>query len=183
MNQAIPAAIALFATALAVTACASGGSASSASAPAATTSTTSTAPASASAATEPETEAGVRSAATQFYALYAAGQWSSAWAYLTPATQSVAPEATFAAVHNGCQSPSAGMARVIKSVTIVGSTAVVTETVAGAASALGSSTDAWQYAGGRWGFELSASALAVYKHGSVAADLAAAKAAGDCTGG
>jgi hypothetical protein len=31
--------------------------------------------------------------------------------------------------------------------------------------------------------ELDASALAVYKHGSVAADITAAKAAGECTAG
>jgi hypothetical protein len=175
MRRRIPAAITLAATALAVTACASGSpsATTSASAPAAS----SAAPA---AAAQPATEAGVRAAATQFYALYAAGQWSSAWAYLSPATKGAVSEATFTAVHEGCPSPSAGMARVIKSVTLAGSTAVVTETVAGAASALGSVTDAWHYAGGQWGVELAPSALAVYKHGSAAADIAAAKAAGNC---
>jgi hypothetical protein len=90
------------------------------------------------------------------------------------------PEALFAAFHEGCPSQTAGMARVIKSVTLAGSVAVVTETVAGAVGALGSITDAWHYAGGRWGFQPETSALKVYGHGSVAADIAAAKAAGTC---
>jgi hypothetical protein len=132
------------------------------------------------AAAQPETEAGVRSAATQFYALYSAGQWAPAWQMLTPAAQRQVPEATYAAVHAGCPSASAGLARVIKGVTMAGSTAVVTETVAGVASALGSVTDAWSYSGGRWGIALSQSSLADYSHGSAAADVAALKAAGSC---
>jgi hypothetical protein len=176
MKRHIPPAISLVAATLAVAACSSSSTPASISA----TASASPAPAAASASAQPETEAGVRAAATAFYALYSAGQWSQAWAYLTPATQAEVPEATFTAVHQGCPSPSAGMARVIKSVTLAGSTAVITETVAGAASALGSVTDAWQYTGGRWGVELSSSALAVYQHGSAAADTAAAKSAGDC---
>lgn len=132
------------------------------------------------AAAQPETEAGVRAAATQFYALYSAGQWPQAYAMLTPAAQKQVSEATFVAVHQGCPSASAGLARVIKSVTLAGSTAVVTETVGGALSSLGSVTDAWDYSGGRWGIALSASSLKGYSHGSAAADVAALKAAGEC---
>lgn len=176
MNRQTCTAIALAATALAVTACASGSpSATTAAVPPAAS-----APAAPAAATQPQTEAGVRGAANDFYALYSAGQWDAAWAYLTPATKAAVPEATFAAFHEGCPSPTAGMARVIKSVTLAGSTAVVTETVAGAAGALGSITDAWKYADGRWGFQPEASALGLYQHGSVSADIAAAKAAGNC---
>lgn len=131
---------------------------------------------------QPETEAGVRAAATQFYGLYSAGQWAQAWQMLTAASQQAAPEATYVAVHEGCQAPGAGVARVIKSVTMAGSTAVVTETLSGVAGGLGSTTDAWLYAGGRWGFSLSQSALAGYSHGSAAADVAALKAAGECAG-
>jgi hypothetical protein len=134
----------------------------------------------AQAAAQPETEAALRSAATQFYALYSAGQWPQAWTMLAPSSQHAVPEATFAAVHDGCPSASAGLARVIKGVTMAGSTAVVTETVAGTAGALGSVTDAWSYAGGRWGITLSQSSMADYSHGSAAADVAAMKAAGQC---
>ena len=54
------------------------------------------------------------------------------------------------------------MARVIKSITVAGSTVVVTETVAGALSSLGSVTDAWAYSGGRWGITLDPSSLKDY---------------------
>jgi hypothetical protein len=129
---------------------------------------------------QPETEAGVRSTATQFYALYSASQWPQAWQMLTPSSQRAVPESLFVAVHQGCPSASAGLARAIKSVTMAGSTAVVTEGLAGAASALGSATDTWNYADGRWGEVLSPSALKDYSHGSAAADVAAMKAAGLC---
>ena len=173
MKRLIPAAIALSTTALTVAACSSAS-------PSPTSATARTTGSTASASAQAETEAGVRAAAAQFYALYAAAQWSSAWSYLTPSTQGKVSEATFTAVHLGCPSPTAGLARVIKSVTLAGSTAVVTETVAGAAGALGSVVDAWQYTGSQWRIGLSSSALAVYTHGSAAADIAAAKAAGDC---
>ena len=134
------------------------------------------------AAAQPETEAGVRDAATRFYALYSADQWAQAWQMLTPAAQAAAPEALYIAVHQGCPSASAGIARVIKSVTMADATAVVTEALSGVAGALGSATDAWEYSGGRWGIELSQTAAASYTHGSAAADIAAAKAAGECAG-
>jgi hypothetical protein len=132
------------------------------------------------AAAQPETEAAVRSDATQFHALYAAGQWAQAWEMLAPASQKAVPQSLYVAVHQGCQSPSAGMARVIKSITMAGSTAVVTETIGGALSSLGSVTDAWTYSGDRWGITLDPSGLKDYSHGSAAADVAAMKAAGDC---
>ena len=147
------------------------GSPSSAGSPAASAST---------AAAEPDTAAGVRAAAQQFYALYSAGQWGAAWAYLAPAAQSAVSVATWTAVHNGCPGPTVGLARVIKSVTFAGTTAVVSETVAGSLGNLATVSDAWTYSGGRWGFSLPASSMSFYKHGSVSADIAAAKAAGEC---
>lgn len=136
--------------------------------------------ASASTAAEPDTAAGVRAAAQQFYALYSASQWAAAWPYLTLAAQSAVPAATWTAVHDGCPSASAGMARVIKSVTVAGTTAVVAETVAGSLGNIATVSDAWTYSGGRWGFSPSSSSMSIYTHGSVNADIAAAKAAGDC---
>lgn len=131
-------------------------------------------------AAQPETAAAVRQDATQFYALYSGGQWAAAWQYLTPAAQAKAPVATWTAVHDGCPSASAGLARTIKGVTVAGTAAVVTETIAGTLGSLGTVADAWDYSAGRWGIQPPASSLAVYSHGSVAADIAAAKAAGDC---
>jgi hypothetical protein len=129
---------------------------------------------------QPETEAGVRTAATQFYSLYSASQWDAAWADLSPATQAAVPKATWTAEHEQCTSASAGMAREIKGITMAGSTAVVQETIAGALSKIGTASDAWTYADGRWGLTLPAADLAIYSHGSVKADVAAAKKAGDC---
>lgn len=135
-------------------------------------------PAASTGTAEPETAAGVRAAAQQFYALYSASQWDAAWAYLAPSVQAKVSRATWTAVHSGCTAPGAGMARVIKSVTVTGSTAVITETVAGSLGNLGTGADAWTYGGGRWGFLLTG--ISVYGHGSATADIAAAKAAGDC---
>ena len=174
----------LFAAALGITYMLIGhGTAPRSGSPAAARSGTAAAPAKTAArsvAAQPDTSAGVRAAARQFYALYSAGQWRASWADLAPSVQRAVPAATWTAVHNGCPSPSEGMARVIKSVTFDGTTAVVTETVAGALGKLATLSDAWTYSGGRWGFELPASDMGVYKHGSVRADIAAAKAAGDC---
>ena len=83
-------------------------------------------------------------------------------------------------MHTGCPSPSAGLARVIKSVTLAETTAVVAETVAGSLGNIATVSDAWTYSGGRWGFSPSASSMSIYTHGSVNADIAAAKVAGDC---
>jgi hypothetical protein len=53
---------------------------------------------------------------------------------------------------HGCPGSTEGLARVIKSVT---------------------------FTGGRWGLSLPASSMSFYKHGSVSADIAAAKSAGE----
>jgi hypothetical protein len=148
--------------------------------PASTGSTSSTTTPASSAAAQPDASAGVRAVAQQFYALYSASQWAAAWDDLAPSAQSAVTVATWTAVHNGCPSQTAGMARVIKSVTVAGTTAVVAETVAGSLGNLATVSDAWTYSGGRWGFSPSAGSMSIYKHGSATADIAAAKAAGDC---
>ena len=61
--------------------------------------------------------------------------------------------------------------------TVTGATAVVTYTLSGALSKLGSATQAFVYSGGgQWW--LAYSDLLIYQHGSVKGDIAAAKAAG-----
>lgn len=131
-------------------------------------------------AAEPDTAAGVRAAATAFYALYSAGQWSAAWNDLSPAGKASVSRPVYIALHQACPPGSAGMARVIKGITLDGTTAVVRETVAGSLGSLGTVADAWTYTGGRWSFSPDAASMAVYAHGSAKADIAAAKAAGDC---
>jgi hypothetical protein len=127
---------------------------------------------------QPETAAAAKAVALQYLGLYSAGQFATSYPLLTPAAQKAVPESAWVAVHQGCPSVSAGMAYEIKNVTMTGSTAVMTVTLAGAASGLASASEAFIYSGGKWGF--SPSDLNLYEHSSVAADIAAAKAAGDC---
>ena len=66
----------------------------------------------------------------------------------------------------------------VKDTTLTGSTAVVTVTLAGAAASLASESESLTYSAHRWGFVPND--LSSYEHGSVKADIAAAKAAGYC---
>ena len=84
------------------------------------------------------------------------------------------------AVHDGCPSASAELAFQITNVTVTGSTAVVTYTLSGAASKLGSATQAFTYSQGQWWLVLSDPGA--YRHGSVKDDVAALKAEGECSG-
>lgn len=130
---------------------------------------------------QPDTAAGAKAAAEQYFGLYAAGQYATAWPLLTPAAQKAVPEATWAAVHQDCPSQAAGLAYDVKNVTVTGDTAIATVTLAGAASSLASESEAFTYAGGKWAYAPSPADLSLYQHGSVAADVAAAKARGYCT--
>jgi len=132
-----------------------------------------------SAPTTPDTSAAAKSAAAQFFALYSAAQWAPAWQYLTDADKREAPLKVYETVHNGCPSKAAGLAYKIQGVTMAGRTAVVTYTIAGVASALGSATLAETWTASGW--KVTGNDMGIYSHGSASADLAAAKAAGDCT--
>ena len=63
--------------------------------------------------------------------------------------------------------------------TVFGDAAIVTEAVAGTALKPGTAEDVFNYADGHWRY--SPADLSIYRHGSVTADIAAAKAAGFCT--
>jgi hypothetical protein len=65
-------------------------------------------------------------------------------------------------------------------VTVFGDAAIVTAKVTGAHARHHIARDIFNYANGRWGY--SPADLSVYLHGSVAADISAAKAAGLCSG-
>ena len=60
---------------------------------------------------------------------------------------------------------------------MTGNAAIVTVSLAGVASSLGSESQALIYSAGRW---VSPGNLSLYKHGNVKADIAPAKAAGYC---
>ncbi len=169
---------------LSIAACSSGSqatpgsSASSASAVPVTAASASSPSARASAA--PETAAGARVAASRFFGLYTASQYAEAWTLLPPSTRRSISQETWTAVHQACPSASAGLAFKITDVTVTGNTAVVTYTLAGAASALGTATQAFTYSQGQWWLVLSDPGM--YEHGSVKKDIAAAKAQGQCSG-
>jgi len=139
---------------------------------------TSTAPAAAPAS--PQMRAGARAAAARSYRLYSASQFAAFWNLLSLAAKRQVPRHVWVKVHEACTSPGAAEYRTIKSVTAFGNAAIITEAVAGAPAKPGSAEDVFNYARGHWSY--SPSDLSIYHHGSVAADVAAAKAAGFCTG-
>lgn len=114
-----------------------------------------------------------------FLALYSAGQWQAAWADLAPADQRLVPEGLYVAFHDGCPSEVAGAAYEITHVTLAGKVAVISYTIP-ILSGFGSVTDSMVLVPGGWRYEIGAANLANYRHGSLKADLKAAKAAGDC---
>jgi len=131
-----------------------------------------------SAAAQPETAAAAAAVAKQYFGLYSAGQFALSWTLLAPSAQRAVSQATWVAVHQGCPSQAAGLAYNVKDTTLTGSAAVVTVTLAGAAASLASESESLTYSAGRWGFVPND--LSYYRHGSVKADIAAAKAAGYC---
>lgn len=127
----------------------------------------------------PQEKTAARTAAAHFYALYSASRFTAFWNLLSPATKRQVPRRVWVGVHDACPDAGAGKARIIKSVTVFGSAAIVAETIAGAAPP-GTAEDVFGYANGHWSY--SPGDLSIYHHGSVAADIAAAKAAGFCVG-
>ena len=127
---------------------------------------------------QPKTSAAAKDTAARFFGLYSAGQFAAAWAFLPPSTRRAIPQATWVAVHKACPSAAAGLTFQIKNATVNGSTATVTYSLTGVGSAGGSATQAFTYSGGHWWLALADPG--VYQHGSVKADIAAAKAQGSC---
>jgi len=143
-----------------------------------TGSATAGAAAASSAPATPDTSAAAKSAGAQFFALYSVGQWGAAWQYLTAADKTEAPLSVYTAVHQGCPSEAAGLAYKIQQVNMAGKTAVVTYSLSGVASAIGSGTMAETWTPAGW--KVTGNDMGVYSHGSAGADLAAAKAKGEC---
>jgi len=141
------------------------------------------APSAAHAAAKPaqaRTQAGARAAAWRFYRLYFGGQFAASWDLLAPAAKRQVPKRVWTGVHGGCQAGIAARFMVIGSVTVFGDAAIVTHKVTGTHARRRIARDIFNYANGRWGY--SPADLSVYRHGSVAADISAAKAAGLCSG-
>lgn len=118
-------------------------------------------------------------AARQFFGSYSNGQYAVAWSLLDASDRRAIPRATWVAVHDGCPSAMAGLTYQVSNVAVTGSTAIVTYMMRlGTHSKLGSGTQAFTYSAGRWRLRLSNPR--VYEHGSVKADIAAAKAHRNC---
>lgn len=138
---------------------------------------TSTAPP--AAPVSPKMRSAAHAAAAQFYGLYSANKFAVLWNLLSPATKRRVSRHVWVSVHDACPDAGAGMSRIIRTVTVFGSAAIVTEAVARAAPNLGTTEDVFNYANGHWSY--SPPDPSIYHHGSVTADIAAAKAAGFCT--
>jgi hypothetical protein len=128
---------------------------------------------------QPATADAAKATARQFFNSYSNGQYAFAWALLDPSDQQAIPQATWVAVHDGCPGAVAGLAYRISNVTVTGSTAVVTYTLSlGTHSNLGSGAQTFTYSKSHW--RLALSDPHVYQHGSVKADIAAAKRHRNC---
>lgn len=136
-----------------------------------------TATASSVPAASPQMKASASVAAKHFYDLYAASQYTAFWNLLAPSTKREVSRKAWVGVHEACPSTSAGKSRVIRTVTVFGNAAIVSETVAGGPP--DAAEDVFNYTNGNWSYSLGD--LSIYRRGSLTADVAAAKAAGFCT--
>jgi len=99
---------------------------------------------------------------------------------LVPADQKIAPEKLYIDFHDACPSQAAGLAYKIESVTMAGKAAVVTYTIPVLEKALGSATITEDWTASGWRQEFTSGLASDYQHGSLKADVTAAKAAGEC---
>jgi hypothetical protein len=127
---------------------------------------------------EPDTVSAVRADADDYLTLYTAGQFAVIYQMLSAPVRQAIDQQAWVAVHRGCLGASGGMSYKIRHVAVAGKTAVVTAALTGGSAKPESATETLVYANGHWGF--SPRDLALYRHGSVSADVAAAKAAGGC---
>lgn len=126
----------------------------------------------------PKVEAALRPTVTHFYSVYLGREVAASWDLLAPAVKKQISMQVWTGVHDACRPVNAGEARVIKAVTVFGNSAIVTIAIAGIPAKAGVSEDIFSYAQGRWGY--SPTDIGIYRHGSITADVAAAKAAGIC---
>jgi hypothetical protein len=125
-------------------------------------------------------QASARKAAARFSSVYMSQRFAATWDLLYPGAKKHIPRDTWVRVHEGCPGAVAGGSGVIKSVTVFGNTAIVTEVITGATSQPHTIEAVFNYLNGRWGY--SPGNMGLYQHGSISADIAAARQAGYCTG-
>ena len=127
-----------------------------------------------------DVQAAARPAAAHFYSVYSASKFTDSWHLLAVAARKQIPLRVWEGVHRACSSAGNGEPRVIKAVTLFGNAAIVTSVESGAPPKGDVTEDVFNYADGRWGY--SPQEIGIYEHGSVRADIAAAKAARLCAG-
>ncbi len=153
-----------------------GGSAAASHSPAAPAS-----PAASSSPAEPETAAAALSAAKAYFALYAAGQYAAVYPMIAPTDRGQISESVWVALHRKCVShATAGLSYSVTSPVLAGTTVVVTVSLAGIASSIGSEQISFTYSGGQWYYQPSD--LSIYKGHDLAEAVAALKADGGCQG-
>lgn len=128
----------------------------------------------------PRVAAAARPAAARFYSMLSAGKFAASWHLLAPAVRARLPLRVWVGVHAACPIAAVGKTRVIKSVTVFGDAAIVTTVIPGVTAQAHMSEDVFNYVRGHWSY--SPPDLGIYEHGSVTADVAAAKAAALCAG-
>jgi hypothetical protein len=128
-------------------------------------------------ATAPKTAAAAKSAATLFFDLYDAGQYSATYAMLSPNAKRIISERTWMRVHQACQN-TAGASYTVTQPVRTGSKAVVNVSLTGAPSELGSEPESFIYRGDRWCFVPPD--LSLYKHHTAAEVTARLKSLKEC---
>lgn len=130
---------------------------------------------------EAKTQAGARMAAAHFYDLYFEKAFATSWELLSSSAKRQVRKSIWIRVHKSCLSISSGeRAAAIKSVTVFGDAAIVARTIR-THSKNRTVRDVFNYDNGHWVY--SPADMSIYHHGSVAADIAAARTAGLCGNG
>ena len=121
---------------------------------------------------EPATVAAVRADAADYLSLASAGQFAITYQMLSASARQAITQQAWVAVHRAC----AGTSYQIKKLAVNGKTATVTVGLTGGHR--GTLTETLVYVAGSWG--VSPGDLSLYQHGSVSADVAAARTQGGC---
>ena len=121
---------------------------------------------------EPTSVAAVRADAADYLSLASAGQFAITYQMLSASARQAITQQAWVAVHQAC----AGTSYQIKHLAMAGKAAKVTVGLTGEHH--GTLTETLVYAAGSWG--ISPADLSLYQHGSVSADVAAARAQGSC---
>jgi len=103
----------------------------------------------------PLTVAAARQRATQYLALYSAGQWAAAYEYIVPGLDKNISKEIWVGVHDACKNPSPGPTHLVSNGLQPVGLVDFSVSPAGAASALGTKQIYMTYSGGQWYYDPS----------------------------